>query len=135
MPSVEASPAYTGPDSRMILVRFENDRSLLADVLEVFLETCPAMLSQIRQAISSRNPKSLFVAAHSFKGAASNFCIDRAVDLAARLEYMAADEDLGDLKDAGRLGERLDKEMSRVTPLLQNLLQETLLHETVPCTF
>ena len=85
------------------------------------METYGSMLAAIRKGILDQDAKKLHVAAHSFKGAAGNFGLHKAFDLAARLESMGRD---GILTDAAALGEALDEEMSQVTPQLQTLLRE-----------
>jgi HPt (histidine-containing phosphotransfer) domain-containing protein len=85
------------------------------------METCPAMLAEIHEAILGRNGQALEQAAHSFRGAAGNFCIGNSVDLASRLESLAKG---GKLTDTPALGDALEKEMSQVTPLLQHVLKE-----------
>ena len=85
------------------------------------MDTCPAMLAEIHDAIVNRNGPTLELAAHSFRGAAGNFCIGDSVDLASRLESLAK---VGRLTDTPVLGEALDKEMVQVTPLLRTFLKE-----------
>ena len=118
------SPKLLG--TQEILARFDEDRVLVTEVLGLFMDAWPPMLAEIQQAILGRNAKTLQMAAHSFRGAASNFCIGKSLDLAARLEALGKD---GTLTEAPALGEALGKEMLRITPLLQDFLREM-----DPCT-
>jgi len=83
------------------------------------------MLAAIQQARLGSDASSLETAAHSFRGAAANFCTGSSIALATRLEILARN---GDLTDAQGLGTALDREMSDVIPLLS-----ALLGETAPC--
>jgi HPt (histidine-containing phosphotransfer) domain-containing protein len=122
LPQLDAAPkAERLLDSKEILARFGEDPALVVEVLGLFMETCPAMLEEIHEAIRGRNGSTLEVAAHSFRGAAGNFCIGNSVDLASRLESLGKG---GKLADTPALGEALGQEMLQVTPLLQSFLKE-----------
>jgi len=111
-------------DSKEILARFGEDPALVVEVLGLFMETCPAMLAEIQEAIRGQNSLTLQLAAHSFRGAAANFCIGNSVDLASRLESLGKG---GQMTDTSALGHALDQEMLQLTPLLQSFLKEMVI--------
>ncbi len=55
-----------GFDERQALAAVDGDREILRLRAEVFLETCPAEMADIRQAAIRRDAKALHQAAHKF---------------------------------------------------------------------
>jgi HPt (histidine-containing phosphotransfer) domain-containing protein len=70
------------------------DRSLLRDLLGIFLADCPGMVSNIRKAIDASDATALRHAAHALKGSVANFAAPRPLEAARRLERMGIDGDL-----------------------------------------
>lgn len=68
------------------LANFQGIESLVDEVIESFLMIAPELLINIERAIHSKNPKSLELAAHTLKGAVSNFYAESACALAQTLE-------------------------------------------------
>lgn len=91
-------------------------------IVELFLETTPKMLAEIRQAIAGGNSTAVAKAAHTFKGAISNFPFDAAVRSATQLENMARQGDLTHINDAYV---SLEAELEQVSPALEDLLRES----------
>jgi len=89
-------------DPRVAAARLGGDRGLLRDMLALFLDDCPEMLSKIRQAIDARDAAALRRAAHALKGSVSNFAAPRPVEAALRLERMGIDGDLSGAAPAFR---------------------------------
>jgi HPt (histidine-containing phosphotransfer) domain-containing protein len=77
-----------------MLERLGGDDELLAEVLDVFLEELPGMVTDLRTAVSSQNADAVMRAAHSIKGALLNVSADSSADLASRLEQLARAERL-----------------------------------------
>jgi len=73
----------------------DGDRGLFEEVALLFLETCPAKLARIQEALCDCDSQTLTGEAHSFKGAVSNFAAPRALAAAKWLETAAGEGDLG----------------------------------------
>jgi CheY-like chemotaxis protein/HPt (histidine-containing phosphotransfer) domain-containing protein len=65
------------------------DESLLREVLALFFDDCPRQIELIEAAIEADDAPSMRRAAHTIKGAASNFAATRVVAASARLEAIA----------------------------------------------
>jgi HPt (histidine-containing phosphotransfer) domain-containing protein len=63
-------------------------------VIGLFVDDYPRTLSEIRGAIQQSDPESLGKAAHTLKGAVSNFGAHSAVQAALTLEDMAKNKDM-----------------------------------------
>jgi HPt (histidine-containing phosphotransfer) domain-containing protein len=73
-------------DFSEFLVRVENDRELMRDLLEIFKEEFPRHCEALRQAVELRNATSIASEAHFLKGMLSNVAAHEAAELAAVLE-------------------------------------------------
>jgi two-component system, sensor histidine kinase and response regulator len=73
-------------DRAVALDRVGGDEDLLAEVAQLFLEDYPNSLREIEEAVSRGDAKLLERAAHTLKGAASNFGANPVVDSAFALE-------------------------------------------------
>jgi two-component system sensor histidine kinase/response regulator len=81
-------------DKDQILDRVGGDLELLSEVIGLFVDDYPLTLSEIRGAIQQSDPESLGKAAHTLKGAVSNFGAHSAVQAALTLEDMAKNKDM-----------------------------------------
>ena len=75
-------------------------------------------MKEIRAAIDERDPKRLAIAAHTLKGAVSNFPATRAMDAAAKLEQVGKSGDFNGSEEAWAL---LASEMELLRPALMSL--------------
>ena len=66
---------------------------LLARVSDAFSKQTPALLAQIRDAITTKDGEALYQSAHNMKGAVSNFEGDPSLDLSLMLESAGRDHD------------------------------------------
>lgn len=66
----------------------DNDTELLKEIIEVFSESYPELMTQIETAIKTENSEDLHRAAHSLKGMVSNFGAKAVFDTAFNLEMM-----------------------------------------------
>jgi len=97
-------------DLQAALARVDGDRELLKEIAGLFLEECPASLEAVRAAVAAGDPKAVQHAAHSLKGAVSNFGEKAAHKAALRLEYMGRGRDLtGSAEALGELEEALER--------------------------
>lgn len=62
------------------------DAQLMGELIDIFLESGPTMLSAIKAALKTSDTKGLETAAHTLKGAASNFGGQLVVRIAKELE-------------------------------------------------
>jgi CheY-like chemotaxis protein/HPt (histidine-containing phosphotransfer) domain-containing protein len=88
-PATEDPSAVTEPaafDLECAMESTGGDESLLREILALFFNDCPKQLDLIESAIEADDAPSMRRAAHSVKGAASNFAATRVVAAAARLE-------------------------------------------------
>jgi two-component system, sensor histidine kinase and response regulator len=81
-------------DKNQILDRVGGDIELLGEVIALFIDDYPQTLSEIRGAIHKGDPDSLGRAAHTLKGAVSNFGARAAVQAALALEDMGKSRDM-----------------------------------------
>ena len=98
------------------LARLGGDQHLLADLGEVFVETLPAYLEAINQALKKQDGRSLEMASHTLKGALASFSAKPAVDAAGRLEQAGRDQDF---QRAEQVRSVLDAEIQRLLPLMK----------------
>lgn len=102
------------------LERVGGDQLLLEEVAQLFLETSPDLLGEIRRAVEAREARALERTAHTLKGSVGNFGAEAAYQAALRLEKMGRSGDLTAVEEA--LG-ALESEMERLRPALATLGQ------------
>jgi HPt (histidine-containing phosphotransfer) domain-containing protein len=68
--------------------------------MEMFLETLPEQLTEIRSAAARRDDRTLVRAAHAVKGAVANFATGTAYNAARRLEQAARRADWMEIRRA-----------------------------------
>ena len=103
-------------DQSVLLAQVEGDQELLAELVELFAEDCPRLLSEIEQAVVRGEGEGLARAAHTLKGAASNFGAHGVVTLARRLEEMGY---AGELAEATAAYAALGTEVERLSAALR----------------
>ena len=94
-----ATPASTAPleaviDRTDLRRRLCGDLDLVAEVIALFLEDCPARLAAIKLAVDARDREGIRTAAHALKSAAANLSARGVVEAAHALEQMGASGDL-----------------------------------------
>ncbi|MGE0827377.1 MAG: response regulator [Candidatus Binatia bacterium] len=105
-------------DQNAILARVEGDHELLKEIVGLFFEETPELLSIIRQSIVRNDGKALTQAAHSLKGVVSSFGAHTTRDAARRLEEVGHDEDWHRAEPACR---ELERELAQLTQALDEL--------------
>ena len=88
-----------------------DDADLLAEVAELFLDTAPGLLAQVREAMARTDAPGLERAVHALRGAASNFGAADTVAAAARLEAMGR---AGELNGADAAYADLERAITRL---------------------
>jgi HPt (histidine-containing phosphotransfer) domain-containing protein len=104
------SPLSAVMDVDQALQRLGNDEELLRDIIQVYLEDAPGMAKKIHAAVEGDDANGLQRAAHSLKGLASTLSAHELVDVAYRLEHIAATRNLADAeKTAAEVDQRVDE--------------------------
>jgi CheY-like chemotaxis protein len=96
-PATAPAPASEPPrtvDLDVLLAGFGGNRRLVNEVVDVFLEDAPAMLTRLRDAARTRDTTQLAEAAHAIKGSAGLFSQGAAYQSARRLEHLVKSGDL-----------------------------------------
>ena len=107
------------------LERVGGDNELLEEVAQLFLDSVPELLTEIREAVVSRNAKALERAAHTLKGSVSNFAAEAAFQAALRLEKMGR---TGELAGVDQAFATLEAEMERLQPAIAALAERDSKH-------
>ena len=88
-------------------------------MIEVFLADAPELLTRVDKALEAGDGPGLRAAAHTLKGAVSNFAAPQATRAAVRLQQIAEGETL---EGAGPARDALGLEIERVKKELEALL-------------
>ena len=94
------APEQQPIDVETALDQLGGDRELLDDVVRIFVDTVPDLLTELRSACSSSDAKQGQASAHGIKGAASNICAEPIRGLAQRIEEMGKQDELEHLDSA-----------------------------------
>lgn len=71
-----------------LLDRVGGDEELLREIADIFLSEYPALIEEIRSAISERDARKLERSAHTLKGSVANFGAEEATQAAFELEKL-----------------------------------------------
>jgi len=116
-----AEPDHGIVDRSAILAQVDGDTELLAELVDLFLDTYPSLLGEIREGIREQVPSRVSEAAHSLKGALGNFWPTAGMDLVLTLELMGRD---GNLSRAEEKLRELEIDMVRISSALSALRVE-----------
>jgi CheY-like chemotaxis protein len=100
----EATAARSTVNCQAAIGRLQGDRSLFAELTQLFDRDAPLLIDRIADGLSSGSPREVALAAHTLKGLAANFDAYRAVQAAGELESLA---NRGALEGGTRVLERL----------------------------
>ncbi len=109
-------------DKAELMDRVNNDSEFLAELVELYNEDCPKMLTDLRNAIVDQDSLAVARSAHAFKGMVGNFCAANAVELARELEMMGKESVL---TGAESLLESLEGQAVDLKDALNEMLSET----------
>ena len=101
------------------------DWELLRSLTEVFFDSYPAQLEQLREAVGHGDAPTVYRLAHTLVGAVGIFGARPAVEAASRLEALGRRGDLTGAEEAYR---RLDAAVARLKPALAALTAEAAAH-------
>ena len=104
-----------------VLNRLGGDEEFLREIVGLFLDNCPKMLGEVRQAIDLADDKMLERTAHTLKGAVGNFEARDAFEAALKLETMGRE---GDLEGARLAFADLEAQLQRLRPALEAMAKE-----------
>jgi PAS domain S-box-containing protein len=102
-------------DLTAALAETEGDRTLLAELADLFLVECPKWLADIDRAIARGDHNSLQLAAHTLKGGLGVFAAKPAAEAAFQVEKMGREGNLS-LMEPARIA--LQREIERIKPAL-----------------
>ena len=89
-------------DRAVALSRVGGDVELLKEIAILFLDDYPKSLTELREAVHTRDAKRLERSAHGLKGSVSNFGAAPAVDAAMQLETMGRAQKLVEVEQVLR---------------------------------
>jgi len=89
-PAINLAPA---------LARLENDRELLRDLAQFYIEDVPALIQEIQKGIDHADFELITRSAHSLKGLSSNFDAYRAVAAALAIEISGRQHELQEIRE------------------------------------
>ncbi|HEY5330062.1 MAG TPA: response regulator [Acidobacteriaceae bacterium] len=121
----QAATASTGDSSinvEELMGRIDGDRTLLAELAEIFREEYPKQIRLAQEALAVNDAAAVRRIGHSLKGALANLAAADASGLAASVEAMGKSGDLSQL--SGKLLE-MQSTMHNVVTRLQSLTVET----------
>ena len=98
-------------DFSAALLWVDGDRTLLTELVEIFLEDCPRRLQELEQAVAEGNAIRVKQSAHSLKGMVACFGARLAQERAAEMEGLGK---AGDLAKTSALLPQLQLEFARV---------------------
>ncbi|MBI3798441.1 MAG: response regulator, partial [Deltaproteobacteria bacterium] len=120
-PPPPASPAVSVFNLEETLKRVEGDRTLLGEMVTLFLQDSATLLTNLRAALVNQDTKALVYAAHTLKGSVGNFSAPEVFNAAANLEKLAR---TGDLSQAPAVLLTLEHELARLQSALTPLSTE-----------
>lgn len=125
-PRIGESMKPSGTDSHQkeidladLLVRVDNDRDLLRELLHIFKDDAPGHMENLRRAVVHHDVPGVASEAHTLKGMLSNLSCKNASATAASLEKLAREERTSDFAEsfAG-----LEQQMKRLLREIENSL-------------
>jgi signal transduction histidine kinase/DNA-binding response OmpR family regulator/HPt (histidine-containing phosphotransfer) domain-containing protein len=114
-PSAAPAPGGAVMNVEEALERCGGDHELLAELVQLFYEDLPQLLTELDRAVAMSDPDRVRRAAHTLKGAVGNFSAQPAFEAARDLENAGRDSRLG---HAPRLLETVHRELDRLAPVL-----------------
>jgi HPt (histidine-containing phosphotransfer) domain-containing protein len=94
----EASSRSHAFDREAALARLGGDEVLLRDALRAFLEDCPRLVGELREAVGRRDAAAVKSAAHAIKGTVAIFSAHPTEQAAARLERQGSQGQLAGIE-------------------------------------
>jgi two-component system, sensor histidine kinase and response regulator len=108
-------------DTAELMNRVGGDKDLLKELVGVYLDICPSMIAELRQAVARRDAPAVQRAAHTLKGMVGQLGAKAAFNAALHLEALARERDLS---QADAACAALEDALNRVRPAVLRLLDE-----------
>lgn len=108
-------------DKNTFMANFQGMEDLAHETIKSFLPTLPSLISDVEEAIDSKNALKLELAAHTLKGAVSNFYAEPSKILAWKLEQIGHAQTT---LDANKIFFELKNELEGLRGALESLLNE-----------
>jgi HPt (histidine-containing phosphotransfer) domain-containing protein len=105
------------------LEKVGGDHELLQELVRVFLEEWPEWKTALGQALAAGDSAQVRRLAHTVKGALGQFEAHEAAETAQRLETMGG---AADLREAGDVFARLEREIEGLVPAFAALTRESV---------
>ena len=106
-----------------LLDQLGGDRNMARKLVDMFLQTLPEHLADVRKAAANRDDRALARAAHTVKGAAANFSTGTAYTAARRLELAARSADWAEV---GRAQTQFEQQMNTLAAELEAQAKQDL---------
>jgi len=106
-------------DTRDLMARFDGDTELLLETAEIFRQSYPKQLEELRAAVTRGDAVGVERAAHTIKGSVGNFGGVAAIEAALKLEKMGRSQDL---RHATESCATLEFEIERLVPAIMELV-------------
>jgi HPt (histidine-containing phosphotransfer) domain-containing protein len=104
-----------------LLVRVDNDRNLLCQLIGIFKEEFPLLLRSLQQCVVCGDIKNVEATSHALKGMLSGLSVTHAASTASRLEQLAHDGNTSGLTEALAL---FESEVADLLPELDACTEE-----------
>ena len=108
-------------DKAALLEKVFGDKSMLSEIIDMFLQMAPDMVSDVEKAIQCADDKALVETAHFLKGSIGNFHEGEAFEAALELEKLGRS---ANLQQAPEIYQVLLQEVRRLTEALEGLKSE-----------
>ncbi len=106
-------------DKDAVIARVDGDTKMLKEVIEIFFNKYPALLSEMQNAITEGDSKIVEREAHAIKSVISNFSAHQAYEAAYKLEKIGESGELSKAEDAYK---DLEGEIERLEEALKELI-------------
>ena len=105
-------------DRAVALARVGGSMELLQEVARLFLDECPRVVTELRQALEQHDASRVEYVAHSLKGSTSSIGAQAAYEAARELEIIGRSRDLSHAQSAFLV---LEDVLTRMKPDLESL--------------
>jgi HPt (histidine-containing phosphotransfer) domain-containing protein len=116
-----AEEAASPIDMDRIVENNAGDADLVREMAELFVDECPRMLQQIRDALAQRDTKLLSQSAHFLRGSLVNFTDGPAVQALSEIEEACRGDDI---QRAALAWDQLQEHLGRITPVLRSFARQ-----------
>ena len=108
-------------DVASLLEAFDNNRRLLAQIIELFLRDLPAKIARLHAAVATGDEREIFTAIHTITGSVGMLWRGNAYDAALALER---DAQRGAVGNAGARSIEIEYQLTRLASALDSILTD-----------